>query len=244
MIRLDKFLADRQAGTRSQLKLKIRNGQVSVNGCVVTDAARKVEEEKDLITLEGNPVRREKHRYFMLYKPAGVVTATRDNRHRTVLDCLGQDVGRDLFPVGRLDLDTEGLLLLTDDGELAHRLLAPGKKVPKTYEARLDAPLGEEAAAALEQGVDIGEKRLTAPASVRLLSQEQILLTITEGKYHQVKRMLQAVGRSVVGLKRVSMGSLRLDEGLGPGGSRELTEAEIKALKECCQENAGIIETD
>lgn len=168
----------------------------------------------------------------MMNKPRGVVCATRDNVFRTALDLLPAAQRKGIFPVGRLDRDTEGLLLLSDDGELAHRLLSPARHVNKVYLAEIARPLEKEAQSALERGVDIGEAAPTRPARVEMLSDRRILLTLHEGKFHQVKRMLQAVGNEVTALKRVGFGPLSLEESLQPGDFRELTEEEIRKLRE------------
>ncbi|MCM1122649.1 MAG: rRNA pseudouridine synthase [Eubacterium sp.] len=229
-MRLDKYLCDCNLGTRSQIKKDIKNGQVSVNNSTAFRPEQKIDEEKDIIYYKGQPCLYEKHVYYMLNKPAGVVSATEDKRDRTVLDLLGEDRRDDLFPVGRLDKDTEGLLLITNDGALAHDLLSPAKHVEKEYECHLADAFREEQKRQLEQGVDIGEKTLTKPAVVHILDDKKITLTITEGKFHQVKRMLYAVGNEVIYLKRLRMGSLKLDTDLPTGSYRRLTEEERKAL--------------
>ena len=172
----------------------------------------------------------------MLNKPAGVVSATTDNHDKTVLDLLKDAPGKDLFPVGRLDKDTEGLLLITNDGVLSHNLLSPKKHVDKTYLVKTAETVTLDMIHALEQGVDIGEEKITLPAKVKLLEEKEIELTIMEGKFHQVKRMLKAVGNEVVYLKRLSMGSLILDEALKLGEYRILTEKEVDDLKKDKQE--------
>lgn len=231
MMRLDKFLSETGAGTRSQVKACIRQGQVQVNGSVEKDAGRRVDEYGDSILLNGRPLSYFRYGYFMLNKPAGVVSATRDKLSETVLSLLPENSFTDLFPAGRLDKDTEGLLLITNDGALAHNLLSPKKHVDKTYLAEIERPLSETDIQRLSEGVDIGEEKITMPAKVQVLSETQILLTIREGRFHQVKRMLQAVDNRVLGLKRISMGTLVLDELLKPGECRPLTEEEIAGLK-------------
>lgn len=231
MIRLDKFLCDCNLGTRSQIKKDIKDGQVSVNNSVVRRPEQKVNEKEDKVYYRGQLCVYEKYVYYILNKPADVVSATEDKRERTVLDLFGDDRRDDLFPVGRLDKDTEGLLLITNDGTLAHELLSPVKHVEKEYECHLAYPFNEEQKTRLEQGVDIGEKALTKPAVVRILDEKRITLTITEGKFHQVKRMLHAVGNEVVYLKRLRMGSLKLDSELPTGAYRRLTEEEAGGIK-------------
>ncbi len=233
-LRLDKFLADSGAGTRSAVKEMIRKGRVTVNGIPAAGADSKVGEQ-DEVCLDQKPVRRAEFEYYMLHKAAGCVTAVRDSRYPTVMDGIRSARKEKLFPVGRLDLDTEGLLLVTDDGELAHRLLAPSRHVEKTYFARVSGNVTQEDVRLFLEGLQIGEKRPTLPAKLEILSGgevSEVLLTIREGKYHQVKRMFEAVGKRVLYLKRVRMGSLLLDESLQRGDYRPLTEAEIAALRE------------
>lgn len=232
-MRLDRFLCEMNQGTRSRVKELIRRGQVTVNGSVVRQADRKIAEERDLICMQGQEVRYQKFVYFMLNKPKGVVSAVTDNTARTVVELLSQeDRQRGLFPAGRLDKDTEGLLILTNDGGLAHRLLAPGKHVDKTYLVTPERRLTQREMLRLEQGVEIGEERPTLPGRVQKLEDDRILLTIHEGKFHQVKRMLQAVDNCVTALQRVSFGGLDLDRGLAPGEYRPLTEREVQILYE------------
>ena len=231
MIRLDKYLCDAGVGTRSEVKNYIKKGRVCVNASVVKNADLKVDETKDQILFDGKILSFSGLVYYMLHKPSGYISATRDDREQTVLDLLGDAPGRDLAPVGRLDKDTEGLLLITNDGALSHRLLSPKKHVDKTYLVHTKDPVTVQMAEQLEKGVDIGDEKPTLPAKVNLLSAPcQLHLTITEGRFHQVKRMLAAVGTEVVYLKRLSMGPLVLDENLEKGSFRELTEAEKKSL--------------
>ena len=232
-MRLDKLLSELKIGSRSLVKEEIRKGNVTVNGQIEKDPGRKTDENNDVMCVRGEGVYYRRFYYYMLNKPGGVVSATSDLRDRTVLDLLAScDRRDDLFPVGRLDKDTEGLLLLTNDGELAHRLLAPKRHVDKAYFVRMAHSLSAEEAMLLENGVDIGEEKLTLPGKVERVSELEIILTIHEGKYHQVKRMLSAVGNEVMFLKRLTFGGLVLDEKLVPGAYRELTEAEVKVLHE------------
>ena len=205
---------------------------VTVNGETAKSPEQKVDETKDTVTLDGHSFSYQKYFYYMLHKPAGVVTAVRDHHDQTVLDLLVDAPGKDLSPVGRLDKDTEGLLLITNDGALAHRLLSPVKHVPKTYLVHTKKPVTSQMCEKLEAGVEIGDETPTAPAKTKLLSDTDcgLLLTITEGRFHQVKRMLQAVGNEVVYLKRLSMGALVLDETLSKGSWRALTEEEKAQL--------------
>lgn len=238
MMRLDKYLADMGEGTRQEVKKYIRRGSVTVNGELVRSPERKVD-ERDQVCLDGRKVSYAAEEYFMLNKPAGVVSATEDKRDRTVLDLIREKKRKDLFPVGRLDKDTEGLLLITNDGALSHRLLSPRHHVDKTYYVEVQGYVTEETRAAFQRGVNIGteeEPLVTMPARLEILEAGQSLsrvrLTIREGKFHQVKRMFLSQGMEVSYLKRESMGSLRLDDSLAPGEYRPLTEHEIKRLKE------------
>ncbi len=229
-MRLDKFLCDCNLGTRSQVKKDIKAGCVTVNGVIVRTPEQHIHEKEDKIAYQGQYCTYEKYIYYMLHKPAGVVSATEDRHERTVLELLGDDRRGDLFPVGRLDKDTEGLLLITNDGVLAHELLSPVKHVEKEYECHLAKPVTEEQKLRLEQGLDIGDQIPTKPATVRILEDKKITLTITEGRFHQVKRMVHAAGNEVLYLKRLRMGSLRLDPRLPKGSYRRLTEEEQEDL--------------
>ena len=231
MIRLDKFLCEMEIGTRSQVKDMVKKGMVSVNGEVVKKADYKFDETAATVSVNGKELSYQKYYYYMLNKPQGVVSATIDNHDKTVLDILKDAPGKDLFPVGRLDKDTEGLLLITNDGELSHNLLSPKKHVDKTYLVETKENITEKMVIQLKEGVDIGEEKLTLPAQVNVLEDKKLELTIMEGKFHQVKRMLKAVDNEVIYLKRLSMGSLRLDEKLALGEYRCLTEEEILELK-------------
>lgn len=205
-----------------------------VNGEVVKKPELKINETTDQILCQGKKAFYQKNIYLMLHKPAGVVSATEDNREKTVLDLVRpEDRKNGLFPVGRLDKDTEGLLLLTDDGELAHRLLSPKKHVDKTYYAKIDGQVTEEHVKQFREGLDIGDEKKTLPAVLTILLSgpvSEIEVTIHEGRFHQIKRMFEAVGCKVTYLKRLSMGSLVLDETLPPEEYRPLTEAELEGL--------------
>ena len=230
--RLDKFLTQIPVGTRSQVKDMIKKGRVCVNGVHASKPELKVDPENDSITLDGKRLFYSQYAYYMLNKPAGVITATMDKKKETVLDLL-DDKRKDLFPVGRLDIDTEGLLLITNDGALAHNLLSPAKHVAKTYYAKIDGMVTDEDVNLFEKGVDIGEEKLTKPAKLTILKSKpisEIELTITEGKFHQVKRMFEAVGKRVTYLKRISMGPLVLSDDLKAGEYRKLTIEEINLL--------------
>ena len=236
-IRLDRYLADVHVGSRKEIREYIRDGRVRVGDEVVTRTETHVDTEEDRITLDGQLLAYSKYRYYMLHKPAGVVTATRDGLSRTVVELLKNVPVRGLSPVGRLDKDTEGLLLLTDDGALLHRLISPGYHVEKVYEAHLDAPVTDGMLQCLSEGVDIGDDTKTLPATAVRLAQDEegrdvVELTIREGRFHQVKRMFHALGREVVFLKRVAFAGLVLDPNLKTGAYRTLSSAEITALKE------------
>lgn len=231
-MRLDRFLCEMNMGTRSQVKAALRQGLVTVNGQATLDPGLKIDEQNDSVCFQGQALHYRKFVYYMLNKPAGVVSATRDNTADTVVSLLGKDALKDIFPVGRLDKDTTGLLLLTNDGELAHRLLSPKKHVDKVYRVTVEHPLSEEDKTRLEQGVDIGEENITLPARVEAVSGKEILLAIHEGRFHQVKRMLQAVGNGVLSLERVGFGGLTLGGSLKPGEYRELTKQEVDSLHE------------
>ena len=234
MMRLDKYLCETGFGTRSQVKDLLKKGQVMVNGEVVKKPELKINETTDQILCQGKKASYQKNIYLMLHKPAGVVSATEDNREKTVLDLVRpEDRKNSLFPVGRLDKDTEGLLLLTDDGELAHRLLSPKKHVDKTYFAKIDGQVTEEHVKQFREGLDIGDEKKTLPAVLTILLSgpvSEIEVTIHEGRFHQIKRMFEAVGCKVTYLKRLSRGSLVLDETLPPEEYRPLTEAELEGL--------------
>ena len=229
-MRLDKYLAEMGAGTRSELKKAVRAGRVTINGVKVKDSSIHVG-ENDVVSMDGKEIKYERFVYYLMNKPAGVISATEDPRERTVLDLIGGQQRRGLFPVGRLDKDTEGLLLITNDGELAHRLLSPGRHVDKVYFARLDGPVGERERELFAQGLRVDETLTAMPAVLEILeSANEVRVTIREGKFHQVKRMFAAVGREVLYLKRLSMGPLTLDNGLAAGAYRRLTEEEESAI--------------
>ena len=235
MMRLDKFLCETGFGTRSQVKEMLKKGQVTVNGVAAKKPEQKIDEHKDQITCQGKTASYEKHVYYMRHKPAGVVSATEDKREKTVLDLLKSEDRRDgIFPVGRLDKDTEGFLLLTDDGDLAHRLLSPRKHVDKTYYAKIAGSVTEAHIERFREGLDIGDEKKTLPAMLEILASKtetsEIRITIHEGRFHQVKRMFEAVGCKVTYLKRLSMGAVALDETLAPGDYRPLNEKERELL--------------
>lgn len=236
MERLDKILANLGYGTRKELKKIVRNGIVEVNGVVAKDSGMQVDPEKDKIVINGEEIYYREFIYLMMNKPDGVISATYDNRDETVIDLL--EVEHQVFepfPVGRLDKDTVGLLLLTNDGELNHRLIAPKWKVDKVYFAKIDKEVTESDIKAFEKGITLDDGYVCKEAKLEVQSASEegsdVLVTIQEGKFHQVKRMFEAVGKKVVYLKRIEFGTLKLDEELEEGEYRELTEEEIAILK-------------
>lgn len=234
--RLDKFLCDSLNITRKEAKEAVKKGKVTINGELVKKPESKLDAEDDQVEFDHQPITFEQFHYLMLHKPQGVVSATKDNHDKTVLDLIHEDFKEKLFPVGRLDKDTEGLLLLTDDGMLAHELLSPKKHVDKVYFAKVSGQFTEEEVKRFQEGLDIGNGEKAKEAGLKILKagqeQSEVLITITEGKFHQVKRMVKAVGSEVLYLKRLSMGPLKLDEDLKLGTYRRLSEAELQELKE------------
>lgn len=231
MERLDKIISATGKKSRREVREMVRQGRVLVDGKPAPAADMKVDPQTAVILLDGEPLGYEKFTYVMLHKPAGVLTATEDRRQETVLDLLPPELRRRaLSPVGRLDKDTEGLLLLTNDGQLAHRLLSPKSHVDKVYYARVDGALEPGDIAAFAAGMTLGDGLECLPAGLEILSPTEVLVTLCEGKFHQVKRMLAARGKPVLYLKRLSMGRLRLDPALAPGAWRMLTEEERSAL--------------
>lgn len=231
MERLDKIISATGKKSRREVREMVRQGRVLVDGKPAPAADMKVDPQAAVILLDGEPLGYEKFTYVMLHKPAGVLTATEDRRQETVLDLLPPELRRRaLSPVGRLDKDTEGLLLLTNDGQLAHRLLSPKSHVDKVYYARVDGALEPGDIAAFAVGMTLGDGLECLPAGLEILSPTEALVTLREGKFHQVKRMLAARGKPVLYLKRLSMGRLRLDPALAPGAWRMLTEEERSAL--------------
>lgn len=231
MMRLDKFLAHANFGTRREVKKIIRSGWVSVNDQIIKNDDFKIDENKDIICVDNEQVIYQQFYYIMLNKPNGYVSATIDDRYPTVLDLVYEDFALDLFPVGRLDLDTEGLLLLTNDGSLSHELLSPKKHVDKEYYVELEKEFSDLDIKTLEAGVAINDQEVCKEAKVKRIDDNKMMLIIQEGKYHQVKRMMHAIQNEVTYLKRVRMGTLMLDETLPLGEYRALYEEEIKMLK-------------
>ena len=242
-IRLDKYLADMGKGTRTELKEMIRKGRIKVNGEVVKKPETKIRKGEDTILLDNAPVEDVELEDSLLYKPQGVISATEDRRRATVVDLIDEKQRKDLFPVGRLDIDTEGLLLITNDGALAHRLRAPGHHVDKVYEARCEGLVPDEAVQKFRDGMELSDGLSCMPAELEILERKAgdpetgteaeslVSLTLHEGKFHQVKRMREEVGCPVVHLKRLSMGPLKLDATLKPGEYRKLTDKERELLE-------------
>jgi 16S rRNA pseudouridine516 synthase len=233
--RLDKVLVHMGIGTRKEIRKLAKAGRIKVNGSVSDDPGLHVLPEEDKITVDGETIDYREHIYLLMNKPQGVISATEDRNEEVVTDLLEPEHRVfEPFPVGRLDKDTEGLLLLTSDGKLSHQLLSPKKHVPKTYYAEVDGLVTEEDAIAFKNGVTLDDGYETMPGELTILSagpRSEVELTIYEGKYHQVKRMFEAVGKKVVFLKRIAMGTLSLDPDLEPGEYRELTPEELASLK-------------
>lgn len=230
-MRLDKFLSDCGYGTRKEVKQYIRNGLVSVNEVMVKKDGFHVDETKDVIALEGDIIAYQKYVYVMLHKPAGYLSANEDSLHPTVFDLLPEYVHLNMFCVGRLDLDTEGLLLICDDGDLAHHLLSPRHHVSKRYEVTLEEPITEEEMTRVGDGIVLADGYQCMPANLWRMAENKVIIEIFEGKFHQVKRMFQQVNNQVIYLRRISMGSLQLDEHLAKGAYRELVEEEVASLR-------------
>ncbi|MBR6558244.1 MAG: rRNA pseudouridine synthase [Clostridia bacterium] len=230
-MRLDKFFSEMGLLSRKECAATVKRGRINVDGKPALRADVHIDPEKNIITLDGEVVGYERFFYIMLDKPAGVLSATEDKRQTTVLDLLDDRHRKlELFPCGRLDKDTTGFLLMTNDGDLAHKLLSPRYHVEKTYAYTLRDPLTVSEAQRIEQGVDIGEKNITAPATVEMTDPYTGLITITEGKFHQIKRMFASVGNEITALRRVRFGGIEIDPELGPGGYRELSDSEIETL--------------
>jgi len=228
-MRIDKYLADNSIGTRKEIKSLIKAGLVQVNDVTVSDPGMHIDPVRDVVKYDGRVISYEPFHYYMLNKPAGCISATSGSHEATVVDLLAGENVKNLSPVGRLDKDTEGLLILTDDGHLLHNLISPSKHVGKEYLVKTDHALSEEDLSALREGVDIGDDEITLPAEASIIDGD-LHLVIYEGRFHQVKRMLEAVGNSVVYLKRLRMGKLVLDDKLEPGEYRKLTGSELESL--------------
>ncbi len=232
MERLDKILSATGKWSRREVKELLRQGRVTVDGSRPTGPEMKIDPEQCEILVDGASAGYEAYTYLMLHKPAGVLSAVEDRKQKTVLDLLPRELQRrGLFPVGRLDKDTEGLLLLTNDGDLAHRLLSPRHHVDKVYYARVDGRLEAEDCRAFAAGITLADGLVCLPARLEILSDCEALVTVQEGKFHQVKRMLAQRGKPVLYLKRLAMGPLRLDDDLPPGAFRRLTDSERQQLR-------------
>lgn len=230
--RLDKVLAAQSTWSRKDVKELIRKGRVTVNGLPAKQADQKIRWDRDRVEVGGRPLVLRRRLYLMMNKPAGVVSAARDESCPAVVDLVPPELRRQgLFPAGRLDKDTTGMVIITDDGELAHRILAPKSHVPKVYLVRLDRLLTNEMAEGFSRGIPLGEEGTTLPAELEPLDADLALVTLREGMYHQIKRMFAFYGAGVLELHRVSMGALALDRGLAPGECRELTPQEVELLR-------------
>lgn len=236
-MRLDKFLANSGIGTRKEVKIILKKGKIKVNEKIVKDAKMQVDEIKDDVKIEGEKITYKPFVYIMMNKPSGVISATEDGKHKTVIDLLCEKYKNyKVFPVGRLDIDTEGLLLLTNDGVLAHNLLSPKKHVDKKYYVELKEPLTIEKKKILENGIKLEENFVTKKAKIEIIDKDEdievnwVFITISEGKFHQVKRMFKFVENEVLYLKRVKMGKLLLPEDLKLGEYRELSEEEMNLI--------------
>lgn len=236
-MRLDKFLANSGIGTRKEVKIILKKGKIKVNEKIVKDAKMQVDEIKDDVKIEGEKITYKPFVYIMMNKPSGVISATEDGKHKTVIDLLCEKYKNyKVFPVGRLDIDTEGLLLLTNDGVLAHNLLSPKKHVDKKYYVELKEPLTIEKKKILENGIKLEENFVTKKAKIEIIDKDEdievnsVFITISEGKFHQVKRMFKFVENEVLYLKRVKMGKLLLPEDLKLGEYRELSEEKMNLI--------------
>ncbi|SFD62003.1 ribosomal small subunit pseudouridine synthase A [Lentibacillus persicus] len=234
-MRLDKILANKGFGSRKDVRALIKKKHVTINDKVVKDSGTKVNLEKDTVRVNDTIISYREYVYILLNKPPGYISATTDNHNKTVIDLLPEAYQLfEPFPVGRLDKDTEGLLLITNDGDLGHQLTSPKKDVEKTYFAHISGRVTEADVQEFQKGVQLDDGLIAKPATLEILESKDVSLvnvTVTEGKFHQVKRMFEAVGKKVIYLKRIQMGSLKLDEELETGKFRELTESEINKLK-------------
>ena len=231
MMRLDRLIAESGVLSRSQAGKAVREGRVTVNGIIVKRPEQKVLESSDVISLDGAVLGYQAKHYYLMDKPTGVITAARDPKQKTVLELFPQEVqNQGIFPVGRLDKDTSGLLLFTDDGDFAHRVISPKSGVWKTYEAQVEGELSSADVQMFADGILLKDSTLCLPAKLQLLGPGRCLVTVQEGKYHQVRRMLAAAGKPVKTLRRLSVGGLRLDDGSVPGTWRPLREDEVSLV--------------
>ncbi len=233
-IRLDKFLSEMNKGSRSEIKTASKLGKIKLNGQIVKNTDIKVNPNEDEILYDGQRVVFNDFEYYILNKPAGVISATHDDKDRTVIDLIAGDKRKDLFPIGRLDKDTEGLLIITNDGELSHRLLSPSKHVKKIYYAKIEGIVTNDDIKNFSGGIRLKDGTITRPAELKIIKSNEISeieLTIYEGKYHQIKRMFAACGKHVIYLKRICMDNIYLDDMLKPGEYRRMTDDELRRLK-------------
>lgn len=231
LTRLDKLLGDMGIASRKELKAMIKAGRAAINGKAVCLPETKLDPERDVVSLDGVVLKYAKTRYYMMDKPCGVLTATEDRKQKTVLDLLSPEVKKlDLFPVGRLDKDTSGLLLLTDDGNFAHRVISPKSNIQKLYHARVEGVPDESDVKAFADGLVLADGTKCLPAKLEITGRNECFVTVMEGKYHQVRRMLASRGKSVLELRRLRIGTLEIDTALGPGGFRELEQEEIDRI--------------
>ncbi|UOQ87433.1 pseudouridine synthase [Gracilibacillus salinarum] len=232
-MRLDKFLANMGYGSRKEVKISVKKKKITVNNEVVRKADIHIDPDKDEVAFNGTIIEYKANIYIMLNKPGGYLSATEDSKQKTVLDLIAErDKVLEPFPVGRLDKDTEGLLLLTNDGQLAHDLLSPNKHITKTYIAKLDRDISDHDVQLFEKGITLDDGYITKPAVLRRIEDKEVEIKITEGKFHQIKRMFEALDNKVLYLKRVAMGNVQLDESLKLGEYRELTEEEWQQLQQ------------
>lgn len=233
--RLDKVVSNFGYGTRKEVKSMVKNGLIKVDGQVVKDSGIHIDPNSSVIEINGEVLNYKEFIYLMLNKPQGVISATFDHRHKTVVELMPEEVLHyELFPVGRLDIDTEGLLIMTNDGDLAHEVLSPKKHVRKKYYALIIGEVTESDKEAFTEGIILDDGYKTMPALLHIIRSgmtSEIELTIVEGKFHQVKRMFEALGKEVKFLKRIEMGGVFLDESLKPGECRELTKEELETLR-------------
>ena len=244
MIRLDKFLCEMQIGSRREIKEFAKRGRIKVNGNVIKSTDLKIHPNVDHVYVDNKKVDFVQFEYFMMNKPQGVISATKDEKETTVVDLIKDSARVDLFPVGRLDKDTEGLMVITNDGEMAHRILSPSKHISKTYFARIDGVVTAEDVVRFANGITLADGTVTRPANLVILKADngisEVEVKIYEGKYHQIKRMFAACGKHVIYLKRLAMGRMMLDNSLKPGEYRRMTDEEVKLMTE----NMEIIDSE
>lgn len=232
-MRIDKFLSEMNIGSRKEIKEAVKKGRIKVNDVVIKSSDLKISPDIDEIYYDNKLVKYVEYEYFIMNKPGGVVSATKDDADTTVIDLIKTNIREDIFPMGRLDKDTEGLLIITNDGDMAHRLLSPSNHVKKIYFARIEGKVTDNDILKFKEGLTLKDGTVTKPSELKIILSDEISeieLTIYEGKYHQVKRMFASVGKKVIYLKRICMGDLYLDESLKPGEYRELTKEELKKL--------------